>query len=92
MPEQEHFQPVEMRRAPMTHELLPRILHHAVEHRKRPAPLEDPVRRLIVPGLALIPLLAGREFERHHRPATTFLRTLAIPLVGDKELQGSQQK
>src|SRR5262245_51712693 len=92
MPEKEHLQPLEMLRATVTHELVPQLLHDPVEHCKRPAPFEDPLRRLIVGGLALVAFFAGREFKRQKRPAATFLRAISVFFVGHKELQGSQQK
>src|SRR5215471_12960666 len=81
-----------MLRAAVMHELVPQFLYDSVEHRKGPAPFEDPLGRLIVRRLSLVALFSGREFNGHNRPATTFVRALAILFVGDKELQRSQQK
>src|SRR5438874_8766793 len=52
-----------------------------VEHRKRPAPLEDPLRRLIVRRLSLVALFPEGEFERDNRSAAPFMRALAIFFV-----------
>src|SRR5215510_14951396 len=92
MPEKEHLQPLEMLGAAVTHELVPQFLHDSVEHRKRPAPFEQPLRGFIVRRLALVAFFAKREFKGHNRPAATFVSALAILFIGDKELQGSQQK
>jgi hypothetical protein len=42
----------------MLHKLVPQFLHDSIEHRKRPAPFEDPLRRLVVSRLALVTLFA----------------------------------
>src|SRR5688572_29467249 len=81
-----------MLRAAVLHELVPQSLHDPVEHRKRPASFENPLRRLIVRRLSLVALFARREFERDNRPAAPSMRALAILFISDKELQGSQQK
>ena len=76
----------------MTNEFGPQFLYDLVEHRKRPAPLEESLGRLIVRRLALVAVFARREFERDNRPAAPFMRALAIFFVSDKELQGCLQK
>src|SRR6516162_6800768 len=81
-----------MLRPAVLRELVAQFLHDPIEYRKRPAPLEDPLRRLIVRWLALVALFAGREFNWHHRSTTAFLRALAVFFVGHKEFQGSQKK
>ena len=58
MPEKEHLQPLEMLRAAVMHELVAQPLHDSLQHRKSPAPFEDPLRRLIVRRLALVALFA----------------------------------
>jgi hypothetical protein len=90
--EKEHLQPFEMLQAAVMLELVAQFLHDSVKQRKRPAPFEDPLRRLIVRRLALVALFARREFERDNRRASPFMRALTIFFVSDKELQGSQQK
>ena len=92
LPEKEHLQPIEMLQAAVMHELVAQFLHDSIEHRKRPAPLEDPLRRLVVRRLALVTLFAGRDFKGQHVPAAAFLCAMAVGLVGQKELQGSQNK
>ena len=92
LPEKEHLQPFEMLRAAVMHELVAQSLHDSVEHRKRPAPFEDPLRRLIVRRLALVAVFAGGEFKRQNCPAATFVRALAVLFVGHKEFQRSQKK
>jgi hypothetical protein len=62
MPEEEHLQPLEVLRAAVLQELIPRSLHDPVKHRKRPEPLEDPLRRLIVRRLSLVPLFPGKSW------------------------------
>src|SRR5439155_3271082 len=81
-----------MLRAAMMHELAPQSLHDSVEHRQGPAPLEDPLRRLVVRGLALVALFAGREFKRHKHPAAALVRAMTILFVGHKEFQRGQNK
>ena len=63
-----------------------------VEHRERPAPLEDPLRRLVVRRLALITILAGRDFKGQDFALAAFLRATAIHFVGEKEFQGGQDE
>src|SRR5215475_14752768 len=92
MPEKEHLQPLEMLRAAVMHELVPQFLYDSVEHRKGPAPFEDPLRRLIVRRLSLVALFSGREFKRHDHTAAAFARALAVFLICHKEFQGSQNK
>jgi hypothetical protein len=76
----------------MMHELVSQFPDNSIEHRKRPAPFEDPLRRLIVRRLALITLLAARDFEGQNRPPAAFLSTNAIAFVGQEELQGGENK
>ena len=83
---------VKMSLAVVLHELALQFLNHSIEHRKRPPPLEDALRRLIVSWLALVSLFAGREFQRHHRPAPSFMRAPAVFFIGHEEFQGSQNK
>jgi hypothetical protein len=71
-PEKEHFQPFEMLRAAVLHELVPQFLNDSIEYRKRPTPFEDTLGRLIVRKLALVPLFTGREFKRHYRSGAAF--------------------
>ena len=65
----------------MLDELGPESVHHSVEHRERPAPVEDPLWRLVVRRLALITLLAGRDFEGQDGSQPRFLRAIAIAFV-----------
>src|SRR5215470_18401215 len=81
-----------MLRAAVLDELPPQALNHSIERRERPAPFEDTLGRLIVRGLALVALFAGRELKRQKRSAAAFLRAISILFVTHKELQGSQQK
>src|SRR5579859_964086 len=81
-----------MLRAAVLHELIPQLLNDSVEHRKRPAPFEDPFRSLIVRRLALIAWLARREFKRQDCSATAFERATAVFFVGYKEFQRGQKK
>ena len=90
--EKEALQPVEMVQASMLDELGPESVHDSVEHRERPAPLEDPLRRLVVRRLALIPIFAGRDFEGQHLASAAFLRATAIGFVGEEEFQGGQDE
>src|SRR6185369_4933815 len=73
-------------------ELVPQCLHDAIEHRKRPAALEDPLGCLVMSRLALIALLAGREFKRHKQAAAALVCALSVFLVGHKEFQRGQKK
>ena len=91
-PQKEYLQPLEMLRAAVTHEFVPQFLHDPVEHRKRPAPLENPLGCLIMGGFALIALFAGREFKRHNHAAAAFVCPLAVLLVGHKEFQRRQNE
>src|SRR5262249_7842782 len=70
----------------------PQFLYESVEHRKGPAPFEDPLGRLIVRRLSLVALFSGREFKRHDHTAAAFARALAVFLICHKEFQGSQNK
>jgi hypothetical protein len=74
------------------HEVLRQFFYDSIEHRKRPSPFEDALRCLIVRRLALVTFLAGREFKRQNCPAATFVRALAVFLVGDKKFQRGQDK
>jgi len=77
-----------MLRTPVTHEFRPQFLHDLIQHRKRPTPLEHPLRRLIVRRLALVALFASREFERDNGPTAPLLGPLTVFLVSDKETSG----
>jgi hypothetical protein len=44
--------------AAVSNELTPQSFNDSVEHRKRPAPFEDALGRLVVGRLALIPIFA----------------------------------
>ncbi len=93
MPQKEHLQPLEMLRAALMHKLIPQSLHHSIEHCKRPAPFEDPLRRFHrAPARAGSGPRPTRNSRRQNCSAAAFLRAQAILFVGDKELQGSQQK
>src|SRR5262245_5703053 len=81
-----------MLRTAVLHKLAPQPFHDSVEHGKGPAPFEDPLRRFIVRGLALVALFAGREFKRHKQTTASFVRALPVFFVGYKEFQGSQNK
>src|ERR1051326_8718219 len=92
MPKKEHLQPLEMHGLAVLDELFAQFLHDPVEDRKRPAPLEDALGRFVVRRFALIMLLAGAELKGYKLPAAALARALAIFLVGDKELHGTQKK
>src|SRR6516164_3228200 len=81
-----------MLRAAVLHKLSSQPLDHSIEHGKRPAPFEDPLRCLIVRRLAFIALFTERRFQRHNRPAAAFTSALAVSFVSHKEFQGSQKK
>jgi hypothetical protein len=57
--------PVEMLWVAVMHKLASQSLHDSVEHRERPAPFEDPLRRFTVRRLAL--LLRDRWADRLKR-------------------------
>src|SRR6188472_2359882 len=80
--EKEDLQPVEMIQASMLDELGAKSIDDSIEQRKRPAPVEDPLWRLVVRRLALITLLAGRDFEGQDGSAAAFLRAIPIAFVG----------
>jgi hypothetical protein len=80
--EKERLQPVEMVQASMLYALGPESVHDSVEDRERPAPLEDPLRRLGVRRLALITILGGRDFKGQDPASAAFLRATAIGFVG----------
>jgi len=79
-----------MLRAAVMHELVAQFLHDSIEHRSAPAPFEDPLGRLIVGRLAFITLFAGRD-SRANGPRRVSARG-RDRLVGQKELQGGQNK
>ena len=82
LPQKKNLQAVEMSRTAVLHELAPQFLNHSIKHRKRPAPLEDALRRLIVSRLALVSLFAGREFQRNNHPAGSVATTQGRGLIG----------
>src|SRR5581483_5755789 len=92
LPEKENLQTLEMLGAAVLDELAPQSFHDAIEHRKRPAALEDPLGRLIMGRLASVSLFARREFKRRNHTAAALACALAIFLVSHEEFQGSQKK
>src|SRR6478672_10953027 len=76
----------------MLDKLSPEPVDDSVKHRQRPAPLEDPLRRLVVRRIALITLFPGRDFKGQHVATAALLCAMAVALVSQKELQRSQNK
>ncbi len=72
--------------AAVMHELVPQLLHDSAEHRKRPAPFEDPFRRLTVHRLVFISFFTARYLKGQNRPAATLLGATAIHIIGQEEL------
>src|SRR5690349_15122894 len=83
--EQKAFQPIEMIQASMLHELSPQLIHDFIEHRERPASLEDALGRFSVRRVALISLFPGRDLQRQNVPAAALQRAAAVALVSEEE-------
>src|SRR3954462_6214326 len=72
--------------------LAPQALNDSIEHRKRPAPLEDTVWSLTVRRLVLVAVFADTEIQPHNHSTTSFLRALPVSFVRYEEFQRCQKK
>lgn len=70
--EKEALQSVEMVPPSVLHELGAESIHHSIEHRLRPAPIEDLLRRFIVRRLALVTRFADENSRESTAPPPRF--------------------